>query len=249
MDRDDWMRGTYGSPEVERGQSYGRGREFGPERRPPWSRPDWPREPWRGDRDQARPPQTERSDWGQNWWRQQHWHGRTSMRGYQRSDERIREDVCERLCEHPSIDTAQMDVRVENGEVTLEGTVDDRWEKRLAEDVAEAVPGVRDVHNRLRTSTSTGGAAASVSGGSLSHGMAVVGIDGDEIGRVKEVGQNEFLLDRPMGRDLYVPMRYVQNTLNDRVVLTIPGSQIDKTDWRSPELVQTPPPVTGTMRG
>jgi osmotically-inducible protein OsmY len=57
-----------------------------------------------------------------------------------------------------------MDVRVESGEVTLEGTVDDRWEKRLAEDVAEAVPGVRDVHNRLRTSASTEGAAATVPG-------------------------------------------------------------------------------------
>lgn len=70
--------------------------------------------------------------------------------GYQRSDERIHEDVCERLTQHGQIDASNMEVKVENGEVTLEGTVEDRRTKRMAEDVAEAVPGVRDVHNRLR---------------------------------------------------------------------------------------------------
>jgi osmotically-inducible protein OsmY len=81
-----------------------------------------------------------------------HWHGRTTFRGYRRSDERIREEIYERLMDHPGIDTSDMDVTVSNGEVTLEGTVDDRWEKRLAEDLAESVSGVTDVHNRLRTS-------------------------------------------------------------------------------------------------
>jgi hypothetical protein len=82
---------------------------------------------------------------------QRHWHGRTVMKGFERTDERIREEVCQRMCEHPAIDTAEMQVTVQNGEVTLEGSVDDRFEKRLAEDLAEDVPGVRDVHNRLRT--------------------------------------------------------------------------------------------------
>ena len=72
------------------------------------------------------------------------------MRGWQRSDERIREDVCAYLSAHPGIGTTDIEVSVENAEVTLEGTVDDRFEKRMAEDLAEAVPGVRDVHNRLR---------------------------------------------------------------------------------------------------
>jgi len=88
-------------------------------------------------------------------WRREdhrHWHGHTPMRGWQRSDERVREDVCAYLSAHPGIDTSDMEVTVSNGEVTLEGTVDDRFEKRMAEDLAEAVPGVRDVHNRLRLS-------------------------------------------------------------------------------------------------
>ena len=34
--------------------------------------------------------------------------------------------------------------------MTLEGTVEDRWMKRLAEDVAEDCPGVKQVNNRIR---------------------------------------------------------------------------------------------------
>jgi hypothetical protein len=70
--------------------------------------------------------------------------------GYQRSDMRIQEDVCDILYEHGEIDASGITVTVENGEVTLEGTVDNRQTKRMVEDVIEHVSGVRDVHNRLR---------------------------------------------------------------------------------------------------
>jgi osmotically-inducible protein OsmY len=69
--------------------------------------------------------------------------------GYQRQDERIREDVNDRLTWHGGVDATNIQVRVENGEVTLEGTVEDRRQKRLAEDIAEDVSGVKDVHNHL----------------------------------------------------------------------------------------------------
>jgi hypothetical protein len=71
-------------------------------------------------------------------------------KGYVRSDERIHEDVNDRLLEHGEIDATEIDVSVSDREVTLEGVVDDKRTKRLAEDVAESVRGVRDVHNRLR---------------------------------------------------------------------------------------------------
>jgi len=71
-------------------------------------------------------------------------------RNYRRSDERIREDVSELLTQHGQIDASEFEVTVENGEVTLNGAVDSRRTKRLAEDVVERVRGVRDVHNRLR---------------------------------------------------------------------------------------------------
>jgi osmotically-inducible protein OsmY len=41
-------------------------------------------------------------------------------------------------------------VRVDAGEVTLDGTVPDRRTKRLAEAVVDQVRGVVDVHNRLK---------------------------------------------------------------------------------------------------
>jgi osmotically-inducible protein OsmY len=73
-------------------------------------------------------------------------------RGYQRSDDRIREDICDRLTRHGRIDATDVQIAVRNGEVTLDGIVDNREAKRLAEDVAESVDGVRDVTNHLKTS-------------------------------------------------------------------------------------------------
>ena len=70
-------------------------------------------------------------------------------KGYARSDERIHEEVCELLTRNPYVDASDIEVRVENGEVTLTGTIHDRYMKRIAEDVAESASGVHDVHNRL----------------------------------------------------------------------------------------------------
>jgi hypothetical protein len=70
-------------------------------------------------------------------------------RGYQRPDERIREDVCEQLMEGP-VDVGDVEVTVSDGEVTLSGLVEERWEKRALEDIAAHVRGVHDVHNRVR---------------------------------------------------------------------------------------------------
>jgi hypothetical protein len=77
-------------------------------------------------------------------------HAGRGPKGWQRSDDRIREDVNERLTDHPHIDASEIEVQVQNGEVTLSGTVEDRHAKRLAEDIADSVSGVRDVHNQIR---------------------------------------------------------------------------------------------------
>jgi len=69
---------------------------------------------------------------------------------YRRSDERIKEDVCERLTYYGQLDASNIEVEVENSEVILKGTVDHRRSKRMAEDIAESVSGVRDIHNQLR---------------------------------------------------------------------------------------------------
>ncbi len=71
-------------------------------------------------------------------------------KGYKRSDERIKEEVCEILCHDHSIDASEIDVTVHNGEITLSGTVTERRMKRLAEDCVESISGVSDVKNEIK---------------------------------------------------------------------------------------------------
>lgn len=74
----------------------------------------------------------------------------TGPKGYQRSDERVREDVNDRLTDDDDLDATHIDVSVRACEVTLSGTVEDREDKRRAEDIAHSVSGVKNVQNNLR---------------------------------------------------------------------------------------------------
>ena len=67
----------------------------------------------------------------------------------QPSDEEILQTVRERLKRHDYLDLDDIQVSVRDGEVTLEGAVQNRVAKRNARDVADFVHGVRDVHNHL----------------------------------------------------------------------------------------------------
>ena len=75
---------------------------------------------------------------------------RTGPKGYTRSDERIREDISERLMLADSIDSSEVSVSVKEGRVTLEGTVPTRSMKHAIEDLADHTAGVQDVDNRIR---------------------------------------------------------------------------------------------------
>lgn len=77
-------------------------------------------------------------------------------KGYQRSDERIREDLCERLAMSSRIDVREVEVTVTGGVVTLSGTVRDRQQKYRIEDIADEVYGVKDVHNQIRLAREAG---------------------------------------------------------------------------------------------
>lgn len=74
-------------------------------------------------------------------------------KAYVRPDSSIREDVCECLAGDPLLDSSAVDVRVENGTVTLMGTVADPSELHRAESVAEQVHGVKSVHNLVEIKT------------------------------------------------------------------------------------------------
>ncbi|WP_042878998.1 BON domain-containing protein [Cupriavidus necator] len=71
-------------------------------------------------------------------------------RNYQRSDERILEDLCEQLTRSARLDLNDVEVKVEQGVVKLEGSVPDRQQKYRIEDIADEVFGVKEVANHLR---------------------------------------------------------------------------------------------------
>ena len=71
-------------------------------------------------------------------------------KGYKRSDSRIEEDINEALTQDHYIDSSEVQVSIVNGDVMLLGNVSTRDEKRRAEDIAESIPGVTNVENRIR---------------------------------------------------------------------------------------------------
>ncbi len=70
-------------------------------------------------------------------------------RGYKRSDQRILDDINERLTEYEYLDASDITVVVNQCVVTLTGTVDSRWAKRSAEGIVDTVSGVEDIQNNL----------------------------------------------------------------------------------------------------
>lgn len=162
-------------------ESYG-GRSYGNERdrydtgedRGWWDRASDAVASWFGDEDAER---RRRVD-------QQREHRGRGPKNYRRSDERIKEDVNDRLSDDYYVDASDVEVMVSNTEVTLTGTVNSREDKRRAEDIAESVSGVTNVENRLRvkgrygdyssSSTSTGSSMGTGTG----TGTSITGTPG-----------------------------------------------------------------------
>ncbi|XYI04127.1 BON domain-containing protein [Sorangium sp. So ce1128] len=54
------------------------------------------------------------------------------------------------MSEHPDLDASDVEVKVQNGEVVLSGTVRERRFKHQLESLAERISGVTDVRNEIR---------------------------------------------------------------------------------------------------
>ena len=94
--------------------------------------------------------------------------GQRSYRGlgpqtYKRSDDRIRDDVCERLTDDPRIDASNVTIDVNQGTVTLNGSVPERHMRYAAEDLVDDALGVESINNQLRVQ-SRGGTSSMASG-------------------------------------------------------------------------------------
>lgn len=68
-------------------------------------------------------------------------------KGYTRADERIHEDICERLMRDHHVDASDIVVEVKAGVVTLQGSVTERAQKYRAEELADNSSGVKGLHN------------------------------------------------------------------------------------------------------
>ena len=172
---EDYRRGSYGGRQYGGGyggsagrenpgdRNYNRGGEYrGGENRDFWDRASDEVSSWFGDDKASRRRNMDQTQ-GQ--------HRGRGPKGYSRSDDRIREDVCDRLTDDPRIDASEIEINVSGGEVTLSGTVDNREAKRHAErdalstrraasasfeldSRAESVSGVSHVQNNLRVQSS-----------------------------------------------------------------------------------------------
>ncbi len=90
--------------------------------------------------------------WAQNlrFWPLHENHFGKGPRGYRRSQERIRDEVCQILAQDFFLDASGLEVELDDHVLILKGEVDSRRDKRRAEDLVADVPGVEDVQNQLR---------------------------------------------------------------------------------------------------
>lgn len=135
----DYREHGYGGGSYSGGGGYGR--SYGGEERGFFEKAGDEIASWFGDEDAAR--------------RREADHRGRGPKDYVRSDERIRDDVNDRLTEDWQIDASDITVMVESGEVTLNGTVAVRSAKRRAEDIVEDISGVKHVQNNLRVANTT----------------------------------------------------------------------------------------------
>jgi len=76
-------------------------------------------------------------------------HRGKAPRNFNISDRRLFDKICEALTDDPDLDASSVDVKVESGIVTLQGEVEDRHSKKLAEHITESIVGVKDIFNYL----------------------------------------------------------------------------------------------------
>ena len=60
------------------------------------------------------------------------------------------EEIRELLTNNPDMDTGEVELRVEDGDVTLTGTIDSPDARWLPEDLVNSGTDVREVNNRLK---------------------------------------------------------------------------------------------------
>ena len=130
-------------------------------------------------------------------------------RNYTRSDDRIVDDLIDRMTEHHELDATQILVMVEGGVVTLTGEVPERRMKHLAEDIADEVTGVRDIENRIRVDN--GMSSFGPPGQAVRSGDNQVGSAFSSSGRIRDPLAEESVRVGRAGTESEAPERHQAN--------------------------------------
>jgi HSP20 family molecular chaperone IbpA len=80
-------------------------------------------------------------------------HSGKGPNNWSKSDVNLQEEVSVILAMSPQVDATDIEVKVEQGIVYLNGSVPDRKMKREAERCLDGVKGIKDIHNRLLLGT------------------------------------------------------------------------------------------------
>jgi hypothetical protein len=73
----------------------------------------------------------------------------------------------------------------------------------------------------------------------VSVGMDVLGAQEERVGQVKEVRTSDFLVARPLQRDVYVPFAAIRDVTGNQVVLTVTSDHVDTLKWPQEEGTDT----------
>lgn len=127
---------------------------------------------------------------GQSWSQENYGaHRGRGPKGYKRSDERIKEEVCDCLSDDDRLDASNIEVTVKDGEVTLSGYATSRADKRWAESLAERISGVKEVQNSLRVQEQQRGQTGTQSSTQSQSGTGTSGTGTTGIGRAGDKGK------------------------------------------------------------
>jgi|GEM_PF-3629468 len=74
----------------------------------------------------------------------------TTPKNFKRSDERIYDDICQKLSQEGHFDVSDVEIKVESGEVSLEGNIENRSDKHRIEMLVDSIMGVKDITNNLK---------------------------------------------------------------------------------------------------
>jgi hypothetical protein len=69
----------------------------------------------------------------------------------------------------------------------------------------------------------------------VSVGMEVFGAETERVGQVKEMRASDFLVERPLQRDVYVPFAAIRDVTGNQVVLTVTSDHVDALKWPQEE--------------